>query len=193
VATMTEFVPTQAILNDMLVDEVYERLSYMVYLVNWDGEIIASGPIYHGNSVTNVDDFSAYREGYEFIGWSDSLQNITSIRISVAQFRPITDGNTAIIYTDKNDEILNVENVNLNMPEPPTYAGYTFDHWEVISGDIAYGVRVQAVYVLDPITGAPEVNGENQVAKKVIRDDKVYILTPDGKVFSTDGKLVEKQ
>ena len=194
VATMTEFTGNEPIERDMFIDEAYERLSYPVYMVNWDGSFIASGNIFYGNSVNNVDEFSAYREGYEFIGWSDNLQNITSVRISVAQFRPITDGNTAIIYTGKNNEILATENVDLNnMPDPPTYEGYTFEHWEVVGGDIAYGIRIQAVYVSNPITGAPEVDGDERGARKVLRDSTIYIITKEGLVYTSDGKLVEKK
>ena len=193
IATRTEFISTEPIMRDMLIDEAYERLTYPVYLVNWDGAIIATGNIYYGSSVNNVDAFTATREGYEFIGWSDDLQNITSVRISVAQFRPITEGNTTVVYTGKNDEMLSIENVDLNLPEPPVYDGYTFVGWEVVSGDFTYGIRIRAVYEENGTVGAPEVNGENRAAKKVLRDSKVFIITPEGKVFSSDGKLIEAE
>lgn len=193
VATMQEYDTTEPITRNMLIDEMYERALYPVYLVNWNGSIIASGQIYHGNSVNNIDAFSAYREGYDFIGWSDSLQNITSVRISVAQFRPTTYGNTSIIYADKDAQMLDIQNVDLNLPEPPTYEGYSFIGWQVVSGELNNGIMIQAAYRYDGGTGAPEVGDENRAARKVIRDDKVYIITPEGKVYSSDGKLVEKE
>ncbi len=191
VATMQEYHTDEPITRNMLIDEMYERALYPVYLVNWNGSIIASGQIYHGNSVNNIDAFSAYREGYDFIGWSDSLQNITSVRISVAQFRPTTYGNTSIIYADKDAQMLDIQNVDLNLPEPPTYEGYSFIGWQVVSGDLNNGIMIQAAYRYDGGTGAPEVGDENRAARKVIRDEKVYIITPEGKVYSSDGKLVE--
>ena len=61
----------------------------------------------------------------------------------------------------------------------------------MLSSDLTQGtISIQAVYESTGGTGAPEVNGE-QGAKKVLRDSHVYILTKDGKVFSSDGKLVE--
>ena len=146
IATMTEFISTEPIMRDMLIDEAYERMSYMVYMVNWDGAIIASGNIYHGNSVNNVDDFTATREGYEFIGWSDDLQNITSVRISVAQFRPITYGNYSIVYIGKDMEMLEIQNVDLNLPVPPIYDGFTFIGWQVLGTDLNNAITIQAVY-----------------------------------------------
>lgn len=192
--TSEEYISTEPIMRDWLVDEMYDRLHYMVYVLDGlNGNLLASGQIgYHGY-VNNLDDFIPEHEGYEFIGWTDDLQDITTMTFTLAQFRPITYGNTRITYAGKDGEILDAQNVDLNLPVPPLYEGYTFIGWQVVGGDLQFsnGIMIQATYQYDGGTGAPEVNDENRTARKVIRDDKVYVITPDGQVFSSDGKLVE--
>lgn len=178
--------------EDIAIYAWWSRNSYMVYILDGlTGELIISGEILYGNSVNNLDYFIPEHEGYEFIGWTNDLQYIEGVTFTIAQFRPITYGNTSIIYADKDAQMLDIQNVDLNLPEPPTYEGYSFIGWQVVSGDLNNGIMIQAAYRYDGGTGAPEVGDENRAARKVIRDEKVYIITPEGKVYSSDGKLVE--
>lgn len=183
------------ITEDLLIDEVYNHVYYWAYLVDWDGTIIASGQFAHGISITNINEFSGYcyREGYEFIGWSDSLQNITSARISVAQYKPLSAGNYTITYSGKDGEFLDTQNIDLNVPVPATIDGYMFVGWQVVGGSLEQGIQVQATY--EPIggSGAPATEGEQAGPRKIIRDNNIYILTSDGKVYTSDGKLVENK
>ena len=178
--------------EDIAIYAWWSRNSYMVYILDGlTGELIISGEILYGNSVNNLDYFIPEHEGYEFIGWTNDLQYIEGVTFTIAQFRPITYGNTSIVYSGKDGELLDMQNVDLNLPVPPTYEGYSFIGWQVVSGDLNNGIMIQAAYRYDGGTGAPEVGDENRTARKVIRDEKVYIITPEGKVYSSDGKLVE--
>ena len=178
--------------EDIAIYAWWSRNSYMVYILDGlTGELIISGEILYGNSVNNLDYFIPEHEGYEFIGWTNDLQYIEGVTFTIAQFRPITYGNTSIVYSGKDGELLDMQNVDLNLPVPPTYEGYSFIGWQVVSGELNNGIMIQAAYRYDGGTGAPEVGDENRAARKVIRDEKVYIITPEGKVYSSDGKLVE--
>ena len=178
--------------EDIAIYAWWSRNSYMVYILDGlTGELIISGEILYGNSVNNLDYFIPEHEGYEFIGWTNDLQYIEGVTFTIAQFRPITYGNTSIVYSGKDGELLDMQNVDLDLPVPPTYEGYSFIGWQVVSGDLNNGIMIQAAYRYDGGTGAPEVGDENRAARKVIRDEKVYIITPEGKVYSSDGKLVE--
>ena len=194
-ATGEPFDTNAPITEDLLIDEMYNHVYYWAYLVDWDGTIIASGQFAHGISITNINEFSGYcyREGYEFIGWSDSLQNITSARISVAQYKPLSAGNYTITYSGKDGEFLDTQNIDLNVPVPATIDGYMFVGWQVVGGSLEQGIQVQAAY--EPIggSGAPATEGEQAGPRKVIRDNNIYILTSDGKVYTSDGKLVERK
>ena len=178
--------------EDIAIYSWWSRNKYMVYLLDGlTGDLIISGEIYYGYSVTDINQYVPYHEGYEFTGWTNDLQFIEGETFTIAQFRPVSQGNTSVIYAGKDYEMLDTQNVDLNLPVPPLYEGYTFIGWQVVAGDLNNGITIQAVYRYDGGTGAPEVNGENRAARKVIRDDKVYIITPEGKVFGSDGKYVE--
>ncbi len=192
-ATGAEYTGNEPITTDMLIDEMYQLLAYWVYLVDWDGTIIASGQIYYGHYVSNMDAFEPEREGYEFIGWSDNLENITSVRISVAQYRPLSAGNYTITYAGKDGEYIDTENVNLNVPVPPVYDGYIFVGWQVVGGSLDNGIQIQATYEYIGGNNTSAIDGDEASARKVIRDNHIYIIRPDGQIYSSDGKLVEKK
>jgi len=70
-------------------------------------------------------------------------------------------------------------------------AGFTFVKWEIVSGDLADGFVIQAVYKSDTPTSAPAVytNPANP-AQKLIRNGSVYILTED-KTYTITGQAVK--
>ena len=50
-----------------------------------------------------------------------------------------------------------METQTWQVPHAPHVEGFTFEKWEVLAGDLADGVRLQAIYKEDTGTGAPAV------------------------------------
>ncbi len=95
-----------------------------------------------------------------------------------------------ISYTDKDASIIDTEDMILHLPEPPIFTGFTFVKWQVLAGDIADGITIQAVYTADEPTSAPEVvTNPSNPAQKLIRNGNVYILTDD-KTYTLTGQQV---
>lgn len=178
------------VVADMLVDELYDHATYMVYVLNWDGQLLGSGQVYHGYSVNNLNDFVMPREGYEFIGWTDDLQYVTKTTFTIAMYRPIATGNTTVIYSDKDGYYMTQEDVTLNLPQAPAIEGYEFIRWDVIGGDLRNGIRIQAIYEDNTSTGAPEVNGQQNAARKELREGIVYVLK-DNAIYTVTGQKVQ--
>ena len=178
------------VVADMLVDELYDRAIYMVYVLNWDGQLLASGQVYHGNSINNLNDFIMPREGYQFIGWTDDLQYVTKTTFTIAMYRPIATGNTTVIYSDKDNYYMTQEDVTLNLPQAPAIEGYEFIRWDVIGGDLRNGIQIQAIYESTTPTGAPEVEGQKDAARKELREGIVYVLK-DNAIYTVTGQKVQ--
>ena len=185
-------VEDMVITEDKIIYAWWRPIYYMVYILDGlNGNLLGSGEVNYHGYVSNMDELIPQHEGYEFIGWTNDLQDVTDVSFAIAQFRPVSGGSYSVVYEGKDGEFLSTHGVDLTLPTPPEYEGYVFTGWQVLSSDLTQGtISIQAVYESTGGTGAPEVNGE-QGAKKVLRDSHVYILTKDGKVFSSDGKLVE--
>ncbi|MBO4454213.1 MAG: InlB B-repeat-containing protein, partial [Paludibacteraceae bacterium] len=168
------------------------RNEYPVYILDGlDGSLIDSIIVEYGLSV-DLSNMIPYHEGYEFAGWTNELNNVTETSFTIAKFRPIAEGNYTVTYSGKDGEFLDSHTVSLDVPVPPIYDGFTFVGWQVVGGDLENGIQVQAVYQ-EIGTDAPEVREGRGAVRKVIRDSKVFIITPNGKVFSSDGKFVKEE
>ena len=191
-ATGAEITSDYVVTEDMVIDEVYERRTYQVFILDWDGHKLAWSYYFpHGGSVNMSTIAQPSREGYEFIGWSDSLQNITSERFSVALYKPTTTGNYTVIFRGMDGQIVDQQQIDLTLPMPEEIEGYMFVGWRVQEGDLSLGtIIVHAVYEWVGPDGMREASGEDHATKE-LREGKVYIIHPDGKVYSADGKLVE--
>lgn len=99
------------------------------------------------------------------------------------------DKNYTVNYLAKDGTPLDDEVVTLNLPDAPIIAGFSFDHWKVLEGNIADGINIQAVYK-STATEAPAVvvNPANP-SQKLIRDGNVYILH-DNHTYTLTGTKV---
>ena len=84
-----------------------------------------------------------------------------------------------IIYQISDGLQLGSEIVTLHLPAAPQIAGFSFLKWQIVAGDLANGIKIQAVYAAKS-EDTPEVviNPANR-AQKLIRNGNVYILTDD--------------
>ena len=74
--------------SDLIVTAEYVRASYTVVFKDYDGSILKTMDVLHGDSAVAPSD--PYREGFDFAGWDISLENITS------------DTNITANYTEEN-------------------------------------------------------------------------------------------
>ena len=97
----------------------------------------------------------------------------------------------SISYLDKNNGFIDSEYVKLHVPEPPTFEGFTFLRWDVVAGQLAEGINIQAVYTANTPTSAPSVytNPANP-AQKLIREGNVYILKGEN-TYTLTGQIVK--
>ena len=118
--------------------------------------------------------------------WCD-FKNI----IGVATDLQFEDQIVQLTYLKKDASVLYMETQTWQVPHAPHIEGFTFEKWEVLAGDLADGVRLQAIYKEDTGTGAPAVytNPANP-AQKLIRRGNVYVLQ-DGKTYTVNGTRVE--
>ena len=163
------------------------------YTANW-------GPIYNitydlaGGKGSNPATYSQLSEtfqlaaptrlGYTFIGWTgsngDVPQPIVQIATGSTGDRNYTahwaiNPNTNVVYLDSLNTVAAQETVAFNRPEAPEVAGFTFVRWEVVEGPLSEGIKLQAVYAENELSGAPK----RQVGKfTLIRkgDKNEYIL-----------------
>ena len=54
-----------------------------------------------------------------------------------------------------------------------------------------YGLRIEAKRAPQITTGVDEINGEAKQARKVLVNDRVYVITPEGKMYDIVGKSVK--
>lgn len=100
------------------------------------------------------------------------------------------EGNTTINFTSQDDTPLLVERIQLDYPEPPVIAGYTFDHWQVEqSNSIDGAIRIQAVYKSTP-TDIENVQGDKVQSTKFIRNGNLYILKEEF-IYTINGQRVK--
>ena len=94
-------------------------------------------------------------------------------------------------YVGKDANVIDSEVIAFNIPDAPSFSGFTFVRWDVVAGPISEGINIQAVYQADSPTSAPEVytNPANS-AQKLIRNGNVYILTDDSRTYTVTGQEV---
>lgn len=96
-----------------------------------------------------------------------------------------------INYLNNDNEKIHSEQVGLTVPIAPKIEGFTFIRWDVLAGQLANGINIQAIYTANVPTSAPEVytNPANS-AQKLIRNGSIYILTDDSRTYTITGQRV---
>lgn len=131
----------------------YDTLSWTVNFVDRDepDKIIATQKVLDGENAT---DFIPTKEGYDFEGWLDSLENITSDRTIRGLFlkSSLTVRHTVTFYNydGKVYKVLNVpDGEDAAEPAGPAREGYTFTGWQPAANllKVTRDVDVTATYV----------------------------------------------
>ena len=143
-------------LNERLANYLETVNEYTVTFLDWEGTILSTQSVIHGSSATAPTDPT--REGYTFIGWNTTFDNVTSNLNVTAEYSEIVNKYT-VTFLDWDYTVLKTEQVaygsGATAPSDPTRAttdrgSYTFANWDVAFNNIAEDLTVTAVYSFTP-------------------------------------------
>ncbi|MBQ7383070.1 MAG: leucine-rich repeat domain-containing protein [Paludibacteraceae bacterium] len=119
--------------------------------------------------------------------WRDFL-NIVGVKTDL-QFEEQT---VQVTYLEQDSSLYYMEAQNWEVPIAPRIDGFTFLKWQVLAGDLADGIVLQAVYEKSQPTdnNAPSVEETTGAAAKLIQEGNVYILRDD-QLFTITGQKVK--
>ena len=97
-----------------------------------------------------------------------------------------------VTYLKPDSSLYYMEAQNWEVPVAPRIQGFNFVKWQVLAGDLADGIVLQAVYEKSEPTdnNAPSVEETTGAAAKLIQEGNVYILRDD-KLFTITGQKVK--
>ena len=110
--------------------------------------------------------------------------------IGVATDLQFEEQTVQVSYLKQDESLHYMEAQKWQVPHAPRIEGFRFLKWQVLSGDLAEGIMLQAVYEANNPTEAPAVytNPANP-AQKLIKNGNVYILSGDKK-YTLQGQEV---
>lgn len=108
--------------------------------------------------------------------------------IGVATDLQFEEQTVQVSYLKQDESLHYMEAQKWQVPHAPRIEGFTFLKWQVLPGDLAEGIVLQAVYEANNPTEAPAVytNPANP-AQKLIKNGNVYILSGE-KVYTVTGQ-----
>ena len=111
--------------------------------------------------------------------------------IGVATDLQFEEQTVQVSYLKEDSTLHYMEAQKWQIPHAPRIEGFTFLKWQVLPGDLAEGIVLQAVYEANTPTEAPAVytNPANP-AQKLIKNGNVYILSGDKK-YTLQGQEVK--
>ncbi len=126
---------------------VYDAILYSVTFKDWNGSVLKSQQVIHGNNATPPT--NPTRSGYTFTGWSGSYTNVTSNRTITALYTQNTVYYT-VTFKDWNGSVLKSQTLesgrNATPPTNPTRSGYTFTGWSGSYTNVTSSRTITAVY-----------------------------------------------
>ena len=163
--------------------------------VNYTSDLIdAIGAV--GYTPESKEKIDAARAAYDALSAADQalVSNYTTLTAAEEAYEAVRDaaGNTTINFQDKDDTPLAVQTIQLDYPEAPVIAGYTFQYWQVIEKNLTDGtIRLQAVYTENTPTGIEDVNDQWQMTNgKFIKNGNLYILKEEF-IYTINGQKVK--
>ena len=107
--------------------------TYTVNFYDWDGTIIDTQTVTEGESAT-LPSYIPEKEGYDFIGWSDTLTNVREDR---DVFADMEKKEYQVIFVDWENQLIEVKTFThgdtLVTPDFTQVEGYTFAGWDAIN------------------------------------------------------------
>ena len=152
-----------------------------------------SQPVEYGTVLTLV---ATADEGFVFDQWSDAhAENTRHITVTgditlSALFKVRT---LQVVFVDWDDSILKeAQTVNYGeaaiAPADPVREGYTFTGWDKDFSAVTEDMTIKAQY--KQAEGLEDILGGNVQSTKVLIDGVLYIIRPDGKIYTAQGAEV---
>lgn len=152
-----------------------------------------SQPVEYGTVLTLV---ATADEGFVFDQWSDAhAENTRHITVTgditlSALFKVRT---LQVVFVDWDDSVLKeAQTVNYGeaaiAPADPVREGYTFTGWDKDFSAVTEDMTIKAQY--KQAEGLEDILGGNVQSTKILIDGVLYIVRPDGKVYTAQGAEV---
>ncbi len=139
----------------------YIRNGYTVTFVDFQGQVIGTDGVLHGESATAP--VVPARVGYTFTGWDTSFDNVTSNMTVTALY---TINTYTVRFVDFDAAELSVQTVNWNTaataPANPTRTGFTFTGWDTVFSAVTEDLVVTAQYRRNALATAAAVDDNAQ-------------------------------
>lgn len=131
--------------EDITVTAQYNTNKYTVRFEDYDGTEIDVQEVEHGNAVVPPE--APTREGYKFIGWDKSTDNITGNTVITATYEI---NEYTVTFVDYNGSVIDTQTItyggSATLPTEPTREGHSFKEWSGIWENIKKDETVTAVY-----------------------------------------------
>ena len=174
--------------RDLVVNGVYTANTYSV-IYKVDGVEYKRVSVVYGTTITLEADPT--KEGHTFSGWSSVPATMPAEDVVIEG--SFTVNVYAVIYF-VDDELYATDSVayreKIVLRESPTKEGFVFSGWSEVPETMpASNVEVIGAFILVDAIDDVHVSDKKKV-KKVIKDDKIYIILPDGTKYSITGQIV---
>jgi hypothetical protein len=183
--------PITNITADLTVIALYEvaKVYYTVTYLDWDATPLGTEKVEEGHDAKGPA-VTPTREGYEFVGWSKPITNITADLTVVAQYE-VAKVYYTVTYLDWDATPLGTEKVeegkDAKGPEVTPYReGYTFIGWSKPIKNITADLTVIAQYEKIPEGLDQITNDQSPITNKVIIDGQLYLMY-QGKMYNVQG------
>ena len=162
---------------------------YTVTFRDWNGTTLKTEQVEQGKSATAPA--NPVREGYAFIGWDKDFSNVQSNLTVTAQYEKNAVYFT-VTFLDWDATLLHSEQVEeghdaVGPATNPVREGYTFIGWSKPITNIIADLTVIAQYKEGTALNETEADATPQ-PRKVMIENKLYILMPDGTIYDTWGR-----
>lgn len=134
--------------SNVTVTAQYAPIMFEVKFIDHDNTVLSREDVQYGSSANPPANPS--RDGYEFVGWDKSYENVKSDLEIKAIYNEIAETYT-VTFVDYNDVVLKVEeNIvegdSATAPANPTREGYEFTGWDTDFSNVTSNLVVRALY-----------------------------------------------